>query len=103
MNLSKKEEGRQLILREYVLSLVKNNTLLRNIVSFLGLFGFTAVVSEGIITPAISILSATEGIKLINPLFNNINLVILLAIVITITFLVFKIKEQTKFLFYLLL
>jgi KUP system potassium uptake protein len=70
--------------------LVKNNTLLRNIVSFLGLFGFTAVVSEGIITPAISIL--TEGIKLINPLFNNTNLLILLAIVITI--ILFSIQNK---------
>ena len=96
MNLSKKGEGGQLILRESVLSLVKNNTLLRNIVSFLGLFGFTAVVSEGIITPAISILSATEGTKLINPLFNNTNLVILLAIVITITLFSIQNKGTDK-------
>jgi KUP system potassium uptake protein len=84
MNLSTKGEGGQLILREYVLSLVKNNPFLRFLVSFLGLFGFAAVVSEGILTPAISILSAVEGIKLINPSFNNNILIILISIFITI-------------------
>lgn len=84
MNLSKKGEGGQLIIREYVLSLIKNNSFLKIIVSFLGLFGFSAVVSEGILTPAISILSATEGIKLINPTFNNTTLIILISIFISI-------------------
>ncbi len=84
MNLSKKGEGGQLIIREYVLSLIKNNLFLRSIVSFLGLFGFSAVVSEGILTPAISILSATEGIKLINSTFNNLTLIILISLVISV-------------------
>jgi len=96
INISKKGEGGQLILREYVLSLIKNNILLKNIASFLGLFGFTAVVSEGIITPAISILSASEGIKLISPLFNDTNLVILLAIVITISLFSIQNKGTDK-------
>lgn len=34
MNLSKKGEGGQLIIREYVLSLIKNNSFLKIIVSF---------------------------------------------------------------------
>ena len=84
MNYSIRGEGGQLVLREYVSSLIKNNIFLKTIVSFLGLIGFSAVVSEGIITPAISILSAVEGVKLISPLTNNIVITISLTIIVTI-------------------
>lgn len=84
MNLSTKGEGGPLILREYVLSLIKKNVFLKSFVSFIGLIGISGMISEGILTPAISILSAVEGIKLINPLFNSNILVILISIFLAI-------------------
>lgn len=83
MNLSIRGEGGQLIIREYVMSLIKRNETLRNIVSILGLFGFSAVVSEGILTPAISILSSVEGIKMIGLNFSTFD-VIFISILVTI-------------------
>ena len=83
MNLSIRGEGGQLIIREYVMSLIRRNETLRNIVSILGLFGFSAVVSEGILTPAISILSSVEGIKMIGPNFSTFD-VIFISILVTI-------------------
>lgn len=83
MNLSIRGEGGQLIIREYVMSLIRRNETLRNIVSILGLFGFSAVVSEGILTPAISILSAVEGIKMIGLNFSTFD-VIFISILVTI-------------------
>ncbi|MFN4219295.1 MAG: KUP/HAK/KT family potassium transporter [bacterium] len=85
MNLSIRGEGGQLIIREYALSLVKNNPFLKSLVSFLGLFGFCAIVSEGILTPAISILSSSEGLKMIETGVNFTTFhVILIATLITI-------------------
>lgn len=83
MNLSIRGEGGQLIIREYVLSLVRQNPFLRNLVSFLGLFGFCAVVSEGILTPAISILSAVEGLKVIKGDVST-GLIVFLSIVVAL-------------------
>jgi len=83
MNLSIRGEGGQLIIREYVMSLIRRNETLRNIVSILGLFGFSAVVSEGILTPAISILSSVEGIKMIGLNFSTFD-VIFISILVTI-------------------
>ncbi|MEN3015417.1 MAG: KUP/HAK/KT family potassium transporter [bacterium] len=91
MNLSIRGEGGQLIIREYVLSIVKNNPILRSIVSFLGLLGFSAVVSEGILTPAISILSAVEGIQILNQSISTTH-VILISIVITV--LLFSLQRR---------
>lgn len=83
MNLSIRGEGGQLIIREYVLSIVKDNKWLRNVVSILGLFGFCAIVSEGILTPAISILSAVEGITMIGKGLSTTH-VVFISIIITI-------------------
>lgn len=91
MNLSIRGEGGQLIIREYVLSLVKNNEWLKNIVSILGLFGFCAIVSEGILTPAISILSAVEGITIID---KNLTTAHVVAISIIITIFLFSIQRK---------
>ena len=93
MNLSIRGEGGQLIIREYTLSVVKNNPILRSIVSVLGLFGFCAIVSEGILTPAISILSASEGLKMIGNgvSFNNLHIIL---IAITVCILLFSLQRR---------
>ncbi len=42
----------------------------RNLLILLGLFGTALLYGDGMITPAISILSAVEGLSLITPVFN---------------------------------
>jgi KUP system potassium uptake protein len=64
MNLSKRGEGGTIVLREILISHLKSK---RNIalVSILSFIGVSLVMGDGVITPAISILSAVEGAVLI--------------------------------------
>jgi KUP system potassium uptake protein len=64
MSLSKKGEGGTIVLREILKSLLTSKTkvLVITLMSFVGLSLF---IGDGVITPAISILSAVEGIRLI--------------------------------------
>ncbi len=48
----------------------------------LGLFGAGLLVGDGVITPAISVLSALEGIKLVAPVFDKLVVPVTLAILV---------------------
>lgn len=64
MSLSKKGEGGTIVLREILKSLMGSKTKML-IVTLLSFVGISLFIGDGVITPAISILSAVEGLRLI--------------------------------------
>lgn len=64
MHLGKKGEGGTIVLKETLLPLLKSGNQVA-FVSLLAIVGISLFIGDGVITPAISILSAVEGILLI--------------------------------------
>ncbi len=64
MSLSKKGEGGTIVLREILIPLLKSGRHV-TFFSILAFIGVSLLVGDGVITPAISILSAVEGLTLI--------------------------------------
>ena len=64
MNLGKKGEGGTIVLKETLLPLLKSGNKVA-FVSLLAIIGISLFIGDGVITPAISLLSAVEGILLI--------------------------------------
>lgn len=64
MSLSKKGEGGTIVLREILSPLIKNRKT-ASFVSFLSYIGLSLLIGDGIITPAINVLSAVEGVMLV--------------------------------------
>jgi KUP system potassium uptake protein len=64
MSLGKKGEGGTIVLKETILPLLKTGNQIA-FVSLLAIIGISLFIGDGVITPAISILSAVEGILLI--------------------------------------
>ncbi|NCQ19016.1 MAG: KUP/HAK/KT family potassium transporter [Ignavibacteria bacterium] len=96
MSLSIKGEGGVIVLKEVLSSFVKKGKK-ATIVAYLGYFGISLLMGDGVITPAISILSAVEGLPLIHG-FEWItgNIVILITMVITIILFAFQYKGTDK-------
>ena len=69
MSLGKKGEGGTIVLKEILLPLLKSG---RNVslITVLAYIGTSFLIGDGVITPAISILSAVEGIRIISGLQN---------------------------------
>ena len=84
MSLGKKGEGGTIVLKEILVPLLKSS---RNValVTLLAYIGTSFLMGDGVITPAISILSAVEGLRII-PQFENIGqgTIILISAVIAI-------------------
>ncbi len=63
---------------------VKDRPQLRNVLLIVGVFGTCLFYGDGVITPAISVLSAVEGLEVISPTFKKmvipLTLIILLAL-----------------------
>ncbi len=64
MNLGSKGEGGTIVLKGLLTSNLKNPQVI-SFVSVLTIIGVALFIGDGVITPAISILSAVEGIRLI--------------------------------------
>ena len=64
MSLGKKGEGGTIVLYEILSPMVKSKKKIR-IISILSFIGVALFFGDGVITPAISILSAVEGLHLI--------------------------------------
>ena len=64
MNLSRRGEGGTIVLKEILVSLLKSKKGTA-LVSILSVIGVSLLMGDGVITPAISILSAVEGAALI--------------------------------------
>ncbi|HJO95912.1 MAG TPA: KUP/HAK/KT family potassium transporter [Victivallales bacterium] len=96
MSLSKKGEGGTVVLMEILLPMLKKskNVVLCLILAYLGI---SLLIGDGIITPAISILSAVEGIRLL-PHFHHISqdILILIASLIACLLLCYQHKGTEK-------
>jgi len=95
MSISKRGEGGTTVLKEVLVPMLKSSRAIA-FVTILSYIGISFLMGDGVITPAISILSAVEGLTLI-PKFSGLsNLVLLLlASIITIVLFVFQ-KKGTE-------
>ena len=75
-------EGGIMALLSLASSSVANRPRLRNILFLLGAFGAALFFGDGVITPAISVLSAVEGLEVATPLLKPYVLPITLAVLI---------------------
>ncbi|WP_321508363.1 KUP/HAK/KT family potassium transporter [uncultured Methanoregula sp.] len=90
MHLGKKGEGGTIVLKEILLPLLKSGNKVA-FVSLLAIVGISLFIGDGVITPAISILSAVEGILLVPGLENTPQMfLMLLAAIIAIGLFAFQ-------------
>jgi len=92
MSLSIKGEGGIIVLKEALTSTLKKGKKI-GLASVLGYLGISLLFGDGIITPAISILSAVEGLELI-PLFKNITLTAIIILTSLISIILFSIQAS---------
>lgn len=90
MSMSTKGEGGIIVLKEILITTLKKGRKV-GFVSFLGYIGVSLLLGDGVITPAISILSAVEGLKLI-PGMESTGLRTIIIITSAITILLFAIQ-----------
>ena len=92
MSLSKRGEGGTIVLNELLRKLLKSG---RPIVffSYLTYIGISLLIGDSVITPAISILSAVEGLKLIH-ILQNIPQYVILIITLIIAISLFSIQKK---------
>lgn len=77
MHLGKKGEGGTIVLKEILLPLLKSGNQVA-FVSLLAVVGISLFIGDGVITPAISILSAVEGILLVPGLENTAQILLMM-------------------------
>ena len=96
MHMGKKGEGGTIVLKELLLPMLKSGNQIA-FVSLISIIGISLFIGDGVITPAISILSAVEGILLI-PGFENTAqiLLMLIAAVIAICLFAFQARGTEK-------
>jgi KUP system potassium uptake protein len=84
MRANNRGEGGIMALLTLASSAVANRPRLRNVMLLLGAFGAALFYGDGVITPAISVLSAVEGLEIAAPLLKSyvipITLVVLVAL-----------------------
>lgn len=92
MSLSYKGQGGEIMLREILTRTLKPGRKLA-FGGFLAFIGVSLLFGDGVITPAISIMSAVEGILLI-PGLQNLQPVFLILIAIAITVALFAVQSR---------
>lgn len=92
MGLGQKGEGGTIVLREILIPLLKSGRQV-SLVTLLSFIGISLLFGDGVITPAISILSAVEGITLI-PGFENTETKTLVIIAAIIAILLFAFQKK---------
>jgi KUP system potassium uptake protein len=92
MSLGEKGEGGEIVLRGVLIRLLKTGrgAVFYTILTFIGI---SLLVGDGVITPAISILSAVEGIPLI-PAFRQTSQISLVVIAGVIAILLFAVQKK---------
>jgi KUP system potassium uptake protein len=95
-SLSRKGQGGEIVLREILLSHLKSGRAIA-FAGFLTFIGVSLLLGDGVITPAITILSAVEGMLLI-PGMENLNqtTLIIIAAAIAITLFVFQSRGSDR-------
>jgi KUP system potassium uptake protein len=92
MSLSQKGEGGTIVLREILVPLLHTKRL-KYIVTLLSFIGISFLIGDGVLTTAISILSAVEGLRYIPAIEHlNQNILILIACLISIALFTFQRK-----------
>lgn len=91
-SLEKKGEGGTIVLREILVPFLKSKKHIA-LVTILTYIGISLLIGDGVITPAISILSAVEGILLIPGLENTSNQ-ILIFVAGTIAIILFSFQRK---------
>ena len=92
MSLSYKGQGGEIMLREILSKALKPGRKLA-FAGFLAFVGVSLLLGDGVITPAITILSAVEGILLV-PGLENVRLEILILIAVTIAVVLFAVQSR---------
>jgi KUP system potassium uptake protein len=96
MSLAKKGEGGTIVLRELLVPMLKSGRKVA-FITFLSFIGISLLIGDGVITPAISILSAVEGLLLIPGLENTAqDTLIVIAGIIAILLFSFQKKGTEK-------
>ncbi len=96
MSLGRKGEGGTIVLKEILIRLLKSGRQVA-FVGFLSFIGVSLLLGDGVITPAISILSAVEGMQLIPGLEGlSQGVMIFIAAVIAVVLFVFQFKGTDK-------
>lgn len=96
MSLSRKGEGGTIVLREILVRMIKPGRQML-FITFLSYLGVSLLLGDGVITPAISILSAVEGTLLI-PALSGLqqSTLILIAAIIAVFLFIFQFKGTDK-------
>ncbi len=96
MSLSKRGEGGTIVLKEVLQSLISSRKGFV-LVSIVSVVGISLLIGDGVITPAISILSAVEGAVFI-PGFEKLSVtsIVLIAMIISIVLFAFQRKGTDK-------
>ncbi len=84
MRADNKGEGGIIALMALALRNPKENTRRHKVILMLGLFGAALFYGDGVVTPAISVLSAVEGLEVITPNFRPFIIPITLAVLIAL-------------------
>ncbi len=92
MSLGKRGEGGTIVLRELLVPLLKSGRQAA-VVTMLSFIGISLIIGDGVITPAISILSAVEGMLLIKG-FEGTNQTSLVVIAGAIAILLFSFQKK---------
>ncbi|WP_306533788.1 KUP/HAK/KT family potassium transporter [Geobacter sp.] len=96
MSLGRKGEGGTIVLKEILIRMLKSGRQMA-FVGFLAFLGVSLLLGDGVITPAISILSAVEGMRLI-PGWEDLAQggLILVASAIAVVLFIFQFKGTDK-------
>jgi KUP system potassium uptake protein len=92
MSLGKRGEGGTIVLREILVPLLKSTRQVA-LVTLLSFIGISLLIGDGVITPAISILSAVEGMLLI-PGYEKTSQTVLVVIASLIAIGLFSIQKK---------
>lgn len=92
MGLGKKGEGGTIVLKELLVPLLKSNRQIA-VASFLAFIGISLLFGDGVLTPAMGILSALEGIKFL-AFFKALSQTTLLLLASCIATLLFVLQKM---------
>jgi len=96
MSLGRKGQGGEIVLREIIIKLFKKGRIL-GFAGFLSFLGVSLLLGDGVITPAISILSAVEGLLLIPSLAaTKQSVLVFIAALIAFTLFFFQSRGTDK-------
>jgi len=96
MSLGRKGQGGEIVLREIIIKLFKQGRVLA-FAGFLSFLGVSLLLGDGVITPAISILSAVEGLTLIPGLeATRQSILVCIAALIAFTLFFFQSRGTDK-------